>query len=417
MISFTNQIQNRSDDGEEWSLLIAGDCFLKGRDDRASIGEGVAKKIQTADISVANLEGVINSNGAPIDKVGPHLEMAVETPRLLSEAGFDLVTLANNHTMDYDVSGFRSTTAACARSGLSTVGAGECEETAIEPFVTTIGSTSIAIYNLCEREFGVAKFDSPGTAWISHPNAKSVVREGVATYDVVVLIAHGGIEYVPFPPLQRQRQLRSFIDLGVDAVIGHHPHVPQGWERHNGRPVFYSLGNFLMYIKRRPSTRWGMVVKLTFDEDRLLSAQPMLTQIEGESVSMLTNAEAHWKYLTRLSSITQDHDRLEPYWQEIAMREYERRYSRSPNPLVECVGILLRRMKYGSSRPKRYQLQKLNHLRNESQRAVIETALEIKTGVRVDVRTEQVSKDVDQLLLWTNDDLPTLVTRIQKAVS
>ena len=79
------------------------------------------------------------------------------------------------------------------------------------------------------------------------PRVCALVRELKAAGHFVLAVAHAGLEYVPFPPPYLRQAFRSIIEAGADCVVGHHPHVPQGVESHEGRPIFYSLGNFLFY--------------------------------------------------------------------------------------------------------------------------------------------------------------------------
>jgi hypothetical protein len=397
---------------DEWSLLVAGDCLLKGLDNEPSIGSRIVRRVRNADLSVVNLEGPVPSDGTPIEKSGLAVETVAETPELLAKAGFDLATLANNHSMDHGEQGLSATIRACDSAGVSTVGVGSGSDEAMEPFVTDIGGCSVAVLNLCEREFGVATNDEPGAAWISHPDVESVIRRTVADHDVVVAVAHGGVEYVPFPPPGRRRQLREFVDLGVDAVVGHHPHVPQGWELYRGRPIYYSLGNFLLYQQRRPNTRRGLLVELTFNGRQLQAVEPIPVQIGRESVSAFETDFEGNGYLSRISTITADPKQLEPYWQATAMEVFDRRYA--SNGVLSCVRYIVNGRLNGSAPSKDTALRELNLIRNESHSALIRTVLEVRSGVREDKRTDAIEAEVEELLQWTDDEPFTTQNRIKR---
>jgi len=138
--------------------------------------------------------------------------------------------------------------------GTDTVGAGENVHDAIAPVRTTIGNTDIAIFNACDKEFGVADERTPGVVWIKNPSFERAIEKTAMEVDVLLVVAHGGIKYVPLPPPSWRQHFQSLSDAGADAIIAHHPHVPLPWEIYNDVPIFYSLGNFAFRQEGRPET-------------------------------------------------------------------------------------------------------------------------------------------------------------------
>lgn len=407
----------RSPDDDGARLFVAGDCV----NDRTagggpSVAPALGKRIAAADLSLVNLEAPVATDASPATKAGPTKAAAAETPSMLREAGFDAVTLANNHIMDYGAAGLEQTLADCREVGLGTCGAGPDRGVAMDPLLTTVDGTSVAVFSFCEQEFGIATAGEPGAAPISHPDARRRVSEAAEETDVVVVAAHGGVEYVPLPPPRRQRQLRAFVDAGADVVVGHHPHVPQGWEVYDDVPIFYSLGNFLFEQPRRPKTDWGLSVELTLQDGGAVAADLVPTELVDGSARPLSEQRDPAEYLQHLrhvSSLTADRERLRAHWQEIAVRLFLQRYAGwlrsstggSPLSLLRHPLRHLRQDALWDSPDRTDEmLVLLNVVRNESHRSTVETALAVRTGDAEDLRTPQVREEVRTLLEWTEDE-------------
>ena len=399
---------------DDCRLFVAGDVIVPSDASDSFVAPELQRRIERADLSIVNLEAPIDPTTDPIEKSGPAKRSAEHTAPLLRETGVDLVTLANNHTMDYGAEGLRRTLRECDREDLATVGAGTDHDAAVEPHRTTLGDTSVAVFSVCEQEFGVADDETPGTAWSSHPTVRTRIAEESERTDVVVVVAHGGVEYVPFPPPQRQTQLRGFVEAGADLVVGHHPHVPQGWEVHHGTPIFYSLGNFRFAQPDRPKTSWGLTLDLSLQEADPSDIDLVPTELADGTVSEVDAERAideHLQYLYRVTERTAPRESLQAYWQETAMQLFDQRYS---NWLRRGTGA---RARDQVTKPTQHastdaawsddrrddMLVLLNVVRNESHRAVVETALGLKTGDREDLRTEETREEVRDLVEWTED--------------
>ena len=243
----------------------------------------------------------------------------------------------------------------------------------------------------------------------------------------MILIAHGGIEFSPLPPLQWQRRLRRLVDLGADLVVAHHPHVPQGWEIYGETPIFYSLGNFLFDHTVRPKAGWGLTLNVTFDGETPVDVELLVTEDADECVSLMADETKRTEclsHLHRLSDLTSDPDALSAHWQELAVRLFRQRYTgwlrraaggnpitflRQPGRHLSQDGLW-----EGEAR-KEELLILLNLVRNSSHRSVMETALSVETGVVLDERTPEIEQRVRELLSWTEDqavyDRPSMAGR------
>ena len=379
--------------------------------------------VQQSAFSVVNFEGTLTAgDNHGIRKEGPHLALNHRAPALLKSAGFCGITLANNHAMDYGVEALRRTLQVSADCGLQHVGAGVDSKHAMQPLKVCLpGNARLQILSLCEREFGVSTGHAAGTAWLTSPGAELAVGRAKQESDIVIVCAHGGNELMPLPSAQRRQRLQSLIDAGADLVIGHHPHVPQGWEQYAGRYIFYSLGDFYFDStdgKRYAYRDWGFMVRVHLEERRIRTLEVVPYERVDDKVVPLgrqKDAASHLLHLEQLSSILAGPE-FEGYWQQLAVdrlsvyRPFLRGllgYSRIS--FRERLGETFRMVRdawavwrvtedpqvpfsTGHSSPPlgREALGTLNVVRCESHRWAIETALAVLAGECEDVRSQKI---------------------------
>lgn len=204
--------------------------------------------VKDADYAVCNFEAPLQGFGTPQPKSGPHHSQEGRTLEGLKKQGFNLVLLANNHMLDYGEDGLVATMGAANIEGLDTIGAGLSKGEAYRPLIKDIEGLKVGIINACEAQFGVLDYfeceDCAGYAWLNHAQIDKVIIKLKQQCDFVLLFAHAGLENYDVPQKEWRERYKHFCDLGVDVVVGAHPHVPQGWEKHNNSLIFYSLGNF-----------------------------------------------------------------------------------------------------------------------------------------------------------------------------
>ena len=252
--------------------------------------------IASADINVINLEApsidankssagkMAVRNYVPIEKSGPSLSQSSESPCWLEANGFDIVSIANNHTMDYGEQGLLDTKEAFKKCSVT---GGEDWQEAYTPCIVTVEGKRIAVFALSQCEFGnlTDEWDDTttyGVAWINHPKVDTIIQKTRKEVDYLIVYAHAGLEQ-PLP--EWRDRYRQFIDMGCDAVIASHPHIAQGWEFYHGHPIVYSLGNF--YFPKRIADTYGWnkslsasvlledgkinmeIIPLTFSEDKI----------------------------------------------------------------------------------------------------------------------------------------------------
>lgn len=216
--------------------------------------------LQEADLSVGNLEGPVTaypsvSRGSKVgDITNMRFTFATSVPQTLAASGIDLVSLGNNHMLDFGSEGAVSTKEWLAKSGIAFVG----DPTGTSPEVVIKDVEGIRIAFLGYNDF-FGRTSDETRAFIR--SAKALERP-----DLLVVLAHWGAEYLPEPP-ERVRELgRSFVDAGADLVIGSHPHVVQPYEDYRGARIYYSLGNFVFDQYWDEEVRCGQLVTVSLEK-------------------------------------------------------------------------------------------------------------------------------------------------------
>ncbi len=204
--------------------------------------------IRESDIRIANLECPLADGGNGVHKSGAVFKGVSKHVAGLTKVPFEAVTLANNHVFDYGTDAFVETRDLLNQHNIGYTGAGLSLSEAEKPLLVTVKGVDIGIISFSEGEdLTAAGPEKPGVMGWEVERVIDLVKGLRQKVDVIIVICHGGVEYIPFPPPYLADALRRVAESGADLVIGHHPHVPQGMEIHNGVPICYSLGNFVFY--------------------------------------------------------------------------------------------------------------------------------------------------------------------------
>jgi len=225
---------------------------------------------QGADVAFANLEAPVTRASQPvwlwkqyIYRVDP---AAVEAWKWL---GLDIVSLANNHVLDYRQNGLVDTVDALDRAGIEHVGGGKDAAAARRPAIFAVGETRIGFLGYLENQAGFCLYEGlfaadhePGCAKLTTENVADDVRRLRKDVDILIVSVHWGENYSGITLGQRD-YARVLLDLGVDAVVGHHPHNEQAFQVAHRRIVFYSLGNYAWGAPGHDELRIGLVARLS----------------------------------------------------------------------------------------------------------------------------------------------------------
>lgn len=212
--------------------------------------EQIKERIKEVDFAVVNLETAITIGTEAYPKKY-NFKSEPETLNGLLNAGFDLVSLANNHTMDFGEKGLIDTMKNLEEYNLPYIGSGLNKEEAYMGHEVVIQGKKIkflAFSRVLPTVEWYATDNKPGIAsgyqedYVTSVIEKEKQEEGT---DIVFVYIHWGVERNKYPEDYQRKYARKMIEAGADAVVGAHPHVLQGFEFYNGKPIAYSLGNFL----------------------------------------------------------------------------------------------------------------------------------------------------------------------------
>lgn len=244
-----------------------------------SLFTSVAPVFRQADATVINLECPLTSVESPLHKKYIFRAEPVWA-KALYEAGITHAALANNHTMDQGRSGLTDTYNHLQATGITPLGYGKTPIEGSKPILIKKENIQVALFNsvTLPLENWVYLEDKPGISQQSIEELEEEVRnfkqQSPGSYAVVIL--HWGIEYQTTPTLTQRKGAHRLIKAGADAIIGHHPHVVQKEEYFDGKPIFYSLGNFV-FDQRKPETSKSRIVQLSFTADTCkVSIYPVL---------------------------------------------------------------------------------------------------------------------------------------------
>ena len=234
--------------------------------------------IQTADLASVNLETVL-ANDQPAAAAPKRIVFysPIALAGALKRAGVDYVTLGNNHINDYNDAGIRSTHDALEAAGLAHSGSGYFDKEAEAPLDVTIGGEKLAMLGFVGWQGKwtpnqAAGEDKGGAAYGTRGQIRRSVQAASKGGNIPVLQYHGGSEYSDRPGATTSSRLREAIDRGAPVAIGHHPHVVQGLEVHNGGLIAWSIGNF-MFDQDFLETQSSFALKVWLEDGEFLRAE------------------------------------------------------------------------------------------------------------------------------------------------
>ena len=243
---------------EDITLLFAGDVYLSAHVlnayDKAGgiegvLDEGIRAEIAAADIFMVNQEFPFTERGTQAADKQYTFRLPHDRLHIMNEMGIDIVTLANNHILDFGPYGITDSIAALKEAGIPYVGAGEDLNEAKKLEIIEVGGRKIGFLGTSRVYMA-----SSWAAGENHPGVFSTydptlpieeIKKADELVDYLVVYVHWGIERNTSPEKYQRVMGQQYIDAGADMVIGSHPHVLQPLEFYNGKPIMYSLGNFV----------------------------------------------------------------------------------------------------------------------------------------------------------------------------
>lgn len=304
-------------------ILVAGDYSPRDRVAR-KIHEGdtgdlfaqVAQTVAGVDYAIVNFEcAVVEGEAKPIEKCGPNLKCEAKAVKVLKEAGFHCVTLANNHFRDFGDEGVLGSLRCFKDNGLDYVGGGADLAEAERVLYKTFADGKLAIVNVCENEFSIAGALRAGSAPLDAVRVYHRIKEARQQADYVLVIIHGGHEHYQLPSPRMKELYRFFVEVGADAVVNHHQHCYSGYELYHGKPIVYGLGNFLFDHPKKRGSIWneGYMAVLDFSKDGVTVETIPYVQCDDEPVVRPMKGEEQTRFAAnfeRLNDIIADEEKL-----------------------------------------------------------------------------------------------------------
>lgn len=229
---------------------------------------GVSDVVSNVDLLLVNFENAATSSGNAVKGDVP-LSCDPSYVPLLKANNNTVASLANNHAFDYGIEGMKDTVKNLEDAGITPIGAGETEDEAHQAVVKEINGRKITILNYMDsNNFAEYSYDvmpyangsTPGYSAYDSADAQKQIAEHNDS-DMIIAYLHFGNEYSNSPNEDQVKIAHELIDYGADVVLGSHPHVTQGIEVYKGKPVFYSLGNFI-FDQSNTATHSAYFVKL-----------------------------------------------------------------------------------------------------------------------------------------------------------
>lgn len=284
------------------TLILTGDIMLNRRVEMMIRQNNdwrfpflkISDYLKQADILFGNLENPVSDKGT---KVGSIYSFRADPRAIegLTYAGFDVVSLANNHAFDYAKEALEDTFLRLKEAGIDYVGAGFNDQEAFAPVIKEVRGLKIgflAYTDLGSRYWTAAK-NSSGLAWLNHQKIKSVaedIKNVKSQVDVLIVSLHSGDEYTQNLTAFQTDFAKAALEAGADIIAGHHPHVVQKSEIYpatlSGHPgwIFYSLGNFVFDQSFSKETMEGQVVKITIENNLPASRHGKIKEVLPQKI-------------------------------------------------------------------------------------------------------------------------------------
>ncbi|MDD4606982.1 MAG: CapA family protein [Patescibacteria group bacterium] len=262
-----------------------------------------AELLKSADITFGNLETAITP-GKIVQTESMSFRSDPEIVEGLKYAGFDILSLANNHTPNFGEAGLKDTFKYLQDANISYIGAGNNILEARQPAIKEIKGIKFAFLAYNDTDVVPDNYqatqDRAGTVFMDIDKMKIDVQQAKQKSDVVIVSMHSGTEYTPEPSSRQIEFAHTAIDAGASLVLGHHPHVIQTFEKYKNGFIFYSLGNFVFDQMWSQETREGLIAEIVFEDKDIVGIEFYPTIIEDFSQPRFADAEEEKRILKKL---------------------------------------------------------------------------------------------------------------------
>lgn len=294
------------------SMVFTGDIYLsdsvQNKYEQAGIkgilSEELHNEIKSADIAMANEEFSFSTRGTQMKDKQYTFRVDPKYVQVFRDMQLDIVTLANNHSLDFGTDALLDSMDTLKTSNIQYVGAGENIEKAKEIRYFNVKNKTIAVLG-ASRVIPVAGWNAannqPGLLTTYDATALlNEIKQAKEQSDYVVVYVHWGIERKNKPEDYQRYLAKQYIDAGADLVVGSHPHVLQGIEYYKDKPIVYSLGNFMFYN----SISQTAVLKASFLENGQVQLQFIPCKADNSCTYIIDNKTAKAEFYKYMKSIS-----------------------------------------------------------------------------------------------------------------
>ncbi len=288
-------------------FLFAGD-FCSEHPLNIQLSKDIIDLLGSSDFKFLNFEGPLELGKLNIPNK-TILPQSLFSPQWCEDNGFNIISLANNHSLDYNVEGLISTMKYFKKSTL--LGVGDWDEAYSVKFIKAgdikIGLIAATSYDFASLKDKWTDSEKIGCAWINSYEINKQIIENKNLCDYLFVISHGGLEYMNVPLPEWRDRYRELIDIGADAVIAMHPHVPQGTEVYKDKPIFYSLGNFCFdHSGHSKHEFWDNGLLVLIDIENGNVSHQVIPTIRNGNLIDINQSEKTMKHLNDISTILYD---------------------------------------------------------------------------------------------------------------
>ena len=267
----------------------------------------ITPNIDGSDILFGNLESVLSARGTPDTTKDVCFRADPVVASGLSYAGFDAVSLANNHILDFGLEALHETMETLKENGIRFCGAGKNAEDAARPLLIRRNNLSIAFLSYCNAGKWVARSNTPGYIPALRRRILSQLKSSLNGADILVVSLHWGIQDTEYANYEEIKLAHEIIDAGASLIIGHHPHVLRGIEQYKHGIIFYSLGNFIYSGFHRREWREGAIGRCKITRNGVIEVQVIPTIIDEETCQPIkADGEDHSRILERLNHLSRE---------------------------------------------------------------------------------------------------------------
>lgn len=264
------------------------------------IFKNVEPLVKKGDIAFGNLEAVVSDKGIDSSKMKPFLMRAhPDTLKGLDFAGFNVLSLANNHSMQYGEDGLKETIDNLSKHHIRYVGVGSSLEDARRPLLFTIKGIKVAFLAYC--------LIPDKTAYISTSNPEEIysdINKAKTIVDIVIVSMHWGDEFIEMPSPDQIQFAHRIIDSGANLILGHHPHILQGIEQYHNGLVAYSLGNFIFDLNYLVELRSSVILECRLSKNGIVDYELHPVYIDKYYRPIVLNGEEKNRALLKLKRLS-----------------------------------------------------------------------------------------------------------------